>query len=209
LCPPKYPKVVIPKVVRSKTIMGWPGWAAVQIAGRGRRRQMLARLSRHGWGLVSVMRFSGRRSRWTIDRLAWRDAPAAPKTVNPLCCERAQLTRNSSRGHGGGITALAAAHRLWETRFRRSRSPCSRAGPRLGGVLETVRRDGLLIERSADNFIHRRPLATDCCRRIGFYAQLIPRQQRGETRWCRAERRLERISGGFSANGPVAASGSW
>ena len=53
---------------------------------------------------------------------------------------------------GGGIAGLAAAHRLAElapqfgvTLFE--------AGPRLGGVLSTVHRDGFQVEQSADNFI--------------------------------------------------------
>ena len=42
------------------------------------------------------------------------------------------------------------------------------AGPRAGGVLETVHRDGYLIEHSADNFITNVPWAIDLCRRIGL-----------------------------------------
>lgn len=74
---------------------------------------------------------------------------------------------------GGGITGLAAAHRLKEvepsldvTLFESSN--------RLGGVLQTVCKDGYLVESAADNFITTVPWAIDLCRRIGFDDQLVP-----------------------------------
>ncbi len=74
---------------------------------------------------------------------------------------------------GGGITGLAAAHRLVEldaslevTLFESS--------DRLGGVLQTSLRDGFLVEAAADNFITTAPWASDLCRRIGFADELIP-----------------------------------
>jgi oxygen-dependent protoporphyrinogen oxidase len=73
---------------------------------------------------------------------------------------------------GGGISGLAAAHRLGEldpsievTLFE--------ASARLGGVLETVVEQGFLLERSADNFLTNLPWAVDLCRRIGFEDQLL------------------------------------
>ena len=73
---------------------------------------------------------------------------------------------------GGGIAGLAAAHRLREldpdcqvTLFE--------AGPRLGGVISTVQRDGFQVERSADNFITTVPWAVDLCRRLGLTDQLV------------------------------------
>ncbi len=59
------------------------------------------------------------------------------------------------------------------------------AGSRPGGVLETVHRDGFLIEHSADNFITNVPWAVDLCRRIGLGDALVPTAaaQRGRW-WC-------------------------
>src|SRR5580704_10600173 len=74
---------------------------------------------------------------------------------------------------GGGITGLAAAHRLAEL-DPKLLITLVEGGGRLGGVLQTVRRDGFLIERSADNFIANVPWAVELCRRIGFADQLIP-----------------------------------
>ncbi len=73
---------------------------------------------------------------------------------------------------GGGISGLAAAHRLTEL-DPAIRLTLFEASDRFGGVLETVRRDGFLVEGGADNFITTMPWALDLCRRIGFSEQLI------------------------------------
>lgn len=44
---------------------------------------------------------------------------------------------------------------------------------RPGGVLGTVRRDGWLVERSADNFLTARPEAIDLARRIGLESEFV------------------------------------
>ncbi len=71
------------------------------------------------------------------------------------------------------------------------------AGDRAGGVLRTVRRDGFLIEQSADNFITNVPWAVDLCRRIGLGDQLISTrtEQRGALVVHRG--RLVRVPEGF------------
>lgn len=74
---------------------------------------------------------------------------------------------------GGGISGLAAAHRLgellpdWPLKLYE-------ASPQLGGVLQTVHRDGYLIEQSADNFLTRLPWARALCERLGLADQLLP-----------------------------------
>lgn len=72
---------------------------------------------------------------------------------------------------GGGITGLAAAHRLQELD---PNAPFTlfEAADRWGGVLNTERLDGFLIEHSADNFITDQPWALDLCRRLGMADQL-------------------------------------
>ena len=74
---------------------------------------------------------------------------------------------------GGGISGLAAAHRAREL-DPAAEITLFEAGNRLGGVLQTIRRDGFLIERSADNFITNTPWAIDLCRRVGLEDQLQP-----------------------------------
>ena len=73
---------------------------------------------------------------------------------------------------GGGITGLAAAHRLTEL-VPNVQPTLFESGQRLGGVLKTTHRNGFLIEGGADNFITTVPWAMDLCRRIGFEDQLI------------------------------------
>ena len=73
---------------------------------------------------------------------------------------------------GGGISGLAAAHRLVEIQPA-SQVTLFEASHRVGGILETVRRDGYLIERSADMFTTKDPWALDLCRRVGLEDQLL------------------------------------
>jgi oxygen-dependent protoporphyrinogen oxidase len=103
---------------------------------------------------------------------------------------------------GGGISGLAAAHRLVEL------DPALdvqlwEASDRLGGVLQTVRRDGFLIERSADNFITDPPHAVELCQRIGMADALISTrtQERGALVVHRG--RLERVPPGFMLMAPA------
>ena len=68
---------------------------------------------------------------------------------------------------------MAAAHRVLEL------SPGAEvvlfeANDRLGGVVQTIRQDGFLIEQSADSFITNVPAVVDLCERIDFADQLIP-----------------------------------
>ena len=60
---------------------------------------------------------------------------------------------------GGGISGLAAAHHVHEL-DPSAHITLFEAGGRVGGVLESVRRDGWLIERSADMFTTREPWAS-------------------------------------------------
>ncbi|NBV44910.1 MAG: protoporphyrinogen oxidase [Planctomycetia bacterium] len=73
---------------------------------------------------------------------------------------------------GGGLAGLTAAEAVVE----RSRRPVVIIEPRdrTGGMLQTVRRDGWLVERSADCFLAARPEGLDLVRRLGLTDRLIP-----------------------------------
>ncbi len=73
---------------------------------------------------------------------------------------------------GGGITGLAAAHRLLELDPSLEVRLFESQG-RVGGVLETFEDAGFLFERSADNFISNVPYAVDLCRRLGLEGELL------------------------------------
>lgn len=73
---------------------------------------------------------------------------------------------------GAGITGLAAALRIHEAAPELALSVLDSAA-RTGGVLQTVRQDAFLIERSADAFITNVPWATDLCDRVGVAEELL------------------------------------
>ncbi|MEM8865961.1 MAG: protoporphyrinogen oxidase [Planctomycetota bacterium] len=78
---------------------------------------------------------------------------------------------------GAGITGLAAAHRLVEI-SPELQLTVYESSDRAGGVLQTVSRDGFLIERSADNFLVKTPWAIDLCRRLGIVDDLLPTDEK-------------------------------
>lgn len=71
---------------------------------------------------------------------------------------------------GGGISGLAVANRLVELQDGRSPSSITllEASERLGGVIETVRKDRLLFEGGPDAFLSEKPWALELCRRLGL-----------------------------------------
>jgi oxygen-dependent protoporphyrinogen oxidase len=102
---------------------------------------------------------------------------------------------------GGGISGLAAAHRvveldptidvrLWE------------AAPRAGGVLHTVRKDGFLLEKSADNFLTTHPSAVALCHRLGLSDRLLPTTAAHRRALVVRKGRLLEIPDGFMIMAP-------
>ena len=103
---------------------------------------------------------------------------------------------------GGGISGLAAAHRVQEL-DPTAQITLFEASGRLGGILHTERRDGWLIERSADMFTTREPWALDLCHRLGIADQLIPTDGRFR-RACVVRRgRLVPVPAGFTLMSPA------
>lgn len=77
---------------------------------------------------------------------------------------------------GGGISGLAAAHRLQELR-RERRLPLEitvlEASGRFGGVIQTQRRDGLVLEGGPDAFLSEKPWLGELAERLGLADELI------------------------------------
>ncbi len=98
------------------------------------------------------------------------------------------LTNNAQRRFrvaviGGGISGLAAAHRLVELAGPTGALDLTlfEAGSRLGGVIHTERTGDYIVELGADSFITNKPAAADLCRRLGIEDRLIgtdPRYRR-------------------------------
>lgn len=75
---------------------------------------------------------------------------------------------------GGGITGLAAAYYLSKKGVR---ATVLEAADRPGGVIQTERSEGFVIEGGPDSFIAQKPWATELCRELGL--DLVPsRSQR-------------------------------
>src|SRR5882724_13005153 len=77
---------------------------------------------------------------------------------------------------GGGITGLAAAHRIAERNFEAGKQvdlTLLEAGPRLGGIVQTRERDGFLLESGPDSFISKKPAALELVKRLGLEANLL------------------------------------
>jgi len=76
---------------------------------------------------------------------------------------------------GGGIAGLSAAYELELHRKQGAEIDYAlyEASPRLGGVLQTERVEGCLIEAGPDSFLTEKPWASDLCRELGIADQII------------------------------------
>jgi oxygen-dependent protoporphyrinogen oxidase len=82
---------------------------------------------------------------------------------------------------GGGVSGLAAAHRLGELARqsgRQLRITLLEAQASLGGLVGTQEIDGYRVETGADSFITNKPGAIRLCERIGLANELIPTDAR-------------------------------
>ncbi len=105
---------------------------------------------------------------------------------------------------GGGIAGLAAAHRLLEP----ADGPppvvtLLEAAARLGGVIETGRRDGFLVEGGPDSFITEKPWGLDLCRRLGLDGALLRTNETHRRVYVVRAGRLEVVPEGFALLAPV------
>lgn len=77
---------------------------------------------------------------------------------------------------GGGMTGLAAAHRLIELGSQSGQQievTLFEGSDRIGGVAGTTRIGQYLVETGADNFITNKPAAVKLCERLGIADQLL------------------------------------
>ena len=78
---------------------------------------------------------------------------------------------------GGGVTALAAAHRAMELARERRVDLDVRvveARRRLGGTIVTERADGFLVEAGPDSFLSEKPWALALCRSMKWKSSRTP-----------------------------------
>jgi protoporphyrinogen/coproporphyrinogen III oxidase len=107
---------------------------------------------------------------------------------------------------GCGISGLAAAFRLRELAAAHE-IPLEVAlferGMRLGGALDTIRRDGFVIETGADSFLSEKPAAAKLAERLGISAELIGTQEQFRKTFVVRGGHLVEIPEGFSLLAPT------
>ena len=106
---------------------------------------------------------------------------------------------------GGGISGLAAAHRLSELLRQKSEIQITllEAGDRLGGIVQTESRDGFLIEAGPDSFISEKPWALELFKRIGLENEIIPTQEAHRQSFIYVNGRLVPVPRGFYLTAPA------
>jgi len=101
---------------------------------------------------------------------------------------------------GGGVSGLAAAHRLIE--LGQTNVTLIEASPRLGGTIQTENRHGFLIERGPDSFISEKPEALDLAKRLGLEPQLIQTNEKYRRSFIVRDGRLRAVPEGFQLLAP-------
>jgi oxygen-dependent protoporphyrinogen oxidase len=106
---------------------------------------------------------------------------------------------------GGGISGLAAAHRLTEL-ARETERPLEitllDASSSLGGIIKTDHRDGFLLERGPDSFISEKPEAVALANRLGINSRLIQTNETHRRSFIVRKGRLRNVPEGFQLLAP-------
>ncbi|HEV7682454.1 MAG TPA: protoporphyrinogen oxidase [Pyrinomonadaceae bacterium] len=106
---------------------------------------------------------------------------------------------------GGGITGLAAAHRIVE-RSHESGAQVNvtllEASGHTGGIVQTRERDGFLVESGPDSFISEKPAALELTKRLGLESRLIETNEQNRRSFIVKQRRLLAVPEGFHLLAP-------
>ncbi len=100
---------------------------------------------------------------------------------------------------GGGISGLAAAHRLSEQQVQVT---LLEASHRLGGTIQTEQRDGFLLERGPDSFISEKPQAVELAKRLGLESRLVQTNEQFRRSFIVRDGRLRPVPEGFQLLAP-------
>jgi oxygen-dependent protoporphyrinogen oxidase len=106
---------------------------------------------------------------------------------------------------GGGIAGLTAAYRISRTRDGDGRTPVVmllEATDRLGGAIETVTRDGFLVERGPDSMITEKPWGMALCREVGLEDAILPTNTASRGSFIVRGRALHPVPDGFHLMAP-------
>src|SRR5437773_2209181 len=142
-------------------------------------------------------------------------APPPPMTIpSSSPCSPTSSGRDRREGRsrvklaivGGGIAGLAAAHRACELARERGLDlelSIFEASDRLGGTIQTERRDGFLVECGADSFLSEKPWALELCRRLGVEDKLVRTDDRFRRVFVVFRGRLHPLPEGFQLLAPT------
>lgn len=100
---------------------------------------------------------------------------------------------------GGGISGLAAAHRLGAQNVHVT---LLEASPRLGGAIHTEHRDGFLLERGPDSFISEKPQALSLAKQLGLESRLVQTNEQFRRSFIVRNGRLRAVPEGFQLLAP-------
>ena len=106
---------------------------------------------------------------------------------------------------GGGITGLAAAHRLMElskTTGQALETILIEASSRLGGVIRTEHHNGFLLEHGPDAFISEKPETAALARRLGLESELQETNSEHRRSFIVNRGRLVPVPAGFNLLAP-------
>src|SRR5690348_3895596 len=100
---------------------------------------------------------------------------------------------------GGGVSGLSAAYSLEKHRKRGAALEyvSLEAGPRFGGVVQTERLDGFVIDAGPDSFLTEKSWAADVCRELGLADQLISSNDSERKTYIFVKRRLVPLPDGL------------
>jgi oxygen-dependent protoporphyrinogen oxidase len=107
---------------------------------------------------------------------------------------------------GGGITGLAAAHRLQELGRERSvpvQVTLIEGRERLGGTIATERTNGFVVEAGPDSFLSEKADALALCRRLGVEDRLVRTDDRFRKVFVWHRGRLHPLPDGFQLLAPT------
>ncbi|MEC9003506.1 MAG: protoporphyrinogen oxidase [Planctomycetota bacterium] len=102
---------------------------------------------------------------------------------------------------GGGITGLAAAHRIQEL-DPQVEVVLVESSDRLGGAIQTVQCDQFLVERGPDMFTTKDDDALNLCRRLGCDSELIETNTSHRRAFVVRRNRLYPVPAGFTLLSP-------
>jgi oxygen-dependent protoporphyrinogen oxidase len=112
---------------------------------------------------------------------------------------------------GGGVSGLAAAHRLFELQSQAQAADSERdpvevilleASERTGGTVRTYRREGFLLEGGPDSFISEKPAALELSKRLGLTDRIIQTNERHRRSFVVSGGRLRPTPEGFQLLAP-------